>query len=205
MALSWQHFESEDRMPRLTGAFACVDSGMVGCSRDGAALLWSTGLSGCVGVVLCGLDTGGVVAHLNQSIQYGGRDLALALTTIVRFAREKAPWLKATDVLIYYGDPEVNRGHDHKLDGARIKELTACERVIDLRRDSEKTPWGEDFVYDPRKQVVYTVAPGLALSGVGLGEAEPLKPGRQEFPFAGPEERAKLTPGLGHKGWFLVD
>lgn len=207
MALSWKHVGSENEKPHLTGKFASVDSGLLAHSLSGETMLWSTGFSGCIGLVLCGTKPGGVLAHLNQAIQSSGKDLNLAVQRASEFAKEKIN-SSVTDVLIYYGDAESNRGQMSDLNKNKIKDLVGCERVIDLRRTGKDAPYGIDFVYDPKKQIVYTssIESSTALEDVGLGEEDELspKPGRTNFAYKDQAEKNKLTPGLGHKGWFEV-
>lgn len=187
------------KLGALSGTFTEVDSGLIGISRTGKTKFWSTGFSGCVGVVMSGSGNWGVLAHLNQAIQFGERDLAFALSTLKEFVSKKV-FAETTDVLIYYGDENT----EQKLTESEIRELMGCERVIDLRKTGESYGFGCDFVYDPGEKAVYTVSSGTALEASKLWNSEPLKPIKNAFTY---EEgaRKKLEPGLGHKGWFFVD
>ncbi|MBR0665838.1 hypothetical protein GXW71_15885 [Roseomonas hellenica] len=193
------------------GKFACVDSGLVGISTHGLTPFWSTGFSGCVGLVFCGTGQWGALVHLNQAIQNPTKDLALALDMSARFVCGKMNIDHVTEVLIFYGDQGVNYGQSQSLTEHEIKRLLRCQRVIDLRRTNENapgaldTPFGSDFVYVPKTQTVYTAAAGNALQMTGLDDEDEVvpKPNRSDFPYKEGQE-AKLNPGLGHKGWFQV-
>jgi hypothetical protein len=192
-----------------SGKFAMVDSGLVGISTSSVTPFWSTGFSGCIGLVMCGAGPGGALVHLNQAIQDSSRDLALALEVSARFVCSKMKVDCVTDVLIFYGDPEVNQGQNRSLTSHEIKRLLRCQRVIDLRRGADgQATYGSDFVYVPATQTVYTAANGLALELAGFDDNDALdgseKPIAYEFPYDSVEEKAKLTPGLGQKGWFQV-
>ncbi|MBR0646904.1 hypothetical protein [Plastoroseomonas hellenica] len=205
MALQHIHLNAA-LTPKPRGKFASVDSGMVGISTFGLTPFWSTGFSGCVGLVMCGTGSWGALVHLNQSIQSGNKDLALALDVSARFVCSKMNIDRVTDVLIFYGDPGSNLGQSQNLNAHEIKRLLRCERVIDLRRTNDHATYGSDFVYVPARKTVYTDANGLALVATGFDEDDELvpKPNNADFPYKSDGEKAKLTPGLGHKGWFQV-
>lgn len=199
--------EHNVNMHNLKGPWGVVGSGWVGFSTDGKTTLWSDSFSGCIGLVMCNSGKRwGALAHLNQMIQNSTKDLELALATVSDFISSKmlAP---VTDVMIYYGDPGENLGETqgYNLIEDRIKEVMQCERVIDLRRTSNDTPYGSDFVYHPGDQIVYTSsATGCLLAKTELPEDDPLdKPlPLQAFPYQ-EGTKAKLQ-GLGHKGWFSL-
>jgi hypothetical protein len=188
-----------------TKKFALVDSGLVGVSIAGKTPFWSTGFSGCIGLVLCGSSTGGALIHFNQMIQGKTKDLELALKLASEFVKGILG-KQITDALIYYGDPGENRGCDNSLDQAKVKKVLGCDRLIDLRRTTEDKTWGSDFVYDPQEQIVYT-APNYTIGNVGLDVELDIdtKEIRKVFQFYGVAEadRKKLD-GFGHKGWFFV-
>jgi hypothetical protein len=210
MALTHQHVTFPDQPPNFAQReWAAVDSQFVGVSTNGQYILWSTGFSGCIGVVMCTQTAGGLLAHLNQMIQNASRDLRLALETVAQLFANKFGQ-NATDVLIYYGDPGENYGENqgHNLTEQTVKEVMGCTRLIDLRRrgDKEATPWGSDFVYDPFAQIVYTVPAGQALDGVGL-DLDNCREKGAKTPFPYPQDIAlknKLYPYCGGKGVFTV-
>jgi len=181
-----------------------VDSGLIGISRTGRTPMWSTGFSGCIGVVMCGTGSWGALAHLNQKIQDSTKDLGLALSTLGSFIRGQT---KDTirDVLLYYGDPGANHGQMQgtSLTAARVKDAMRCMTVIDLRREKEDFAYGSDFVYDPGLQIVYTAPGGTTAQSTGLYDNDKvLVPLRTEFAYA--EGTKGKLDGLGHKGWFTV-
>jgi hypothetical protein len=194
------------KLPKITRPFATVDSGLVVISKAGKTPLWSTGFSGCIGVVMCGNGPWGAMAHLNQNIQYGSQNLEVALSIVTDFVNEQTKD-KVREVLLYYGDPGCNLGQNVKLNltEAKVKEVMKCQKLIDLRRKDKKDPWGSDFVYDPSLQAVYTVPGGKTAAATGLTEIldKVLEPKKEKFPY--PDESKKLVDkGLGHGGWFFV-
>jgi hypothetical protein len=184
--------------------FASVDSGLVGISTFGRTPMWSTGFAGCIGLVMCGAGSWGALVHLNQTIQDPGKDLELALDLSARFVCSKMNIDRVTDVLIFYGDAGHNQGQRNNLSEQEIRRLLRCERVIDLRRGDDEAPYGGDFMFVPADATVYTGG-GLALSAAGFDEDDALPaPPRSPFPYRSDAEKQRLTPGLGHKGWFQV-
>ena len=179
-------------------------SGKIGFSKYGGTAFWSGGFAGCVGVVMCGKGSWGVVAHLNQNIQYGGRCLETALTFLSEFinTKMKSP---VTDVLIYYGDYPGNLGRERTLSVQGIKNCMGCERVIDLRRTSDAENYGSDFVYDPSSHTVYTVQTGNA-AGYSILEKTEIKTAYTKLTqsdYGGPERSNAISAALG-KGWFSL-
>jgi hypothetical protein len=201
--------------------WASVDSGFIGVSAGGETPFWSTGFSGCIGVVMCGgpQSKWGALAHLNQSIQDASKDMKLALTLVADFVRSKVND-EIVDVLLYYGDPWKNLGQSQIkkeadwLIAAKVKAVMKAKgKIIDLRRTEPREqpeaindvpdPWGTDFVYDPGVQVVYT-SPGHSMKAVaGLKDGKVLHPNFEAFPLFG-SQKTKLQPGIKDNRCFVV-
>ena len=195
------------KLPKITRPFATVDSSMVGISKAGKTPFWSTGFSGCIGVVMCGNGPWGAMAHLNQNIQNKDQSLELALSILTNFINEQTKD-KIREVLLYYGDPGVNLGKQQgaNLTEAKVKEVMKCQKVIDLRRKDDKTPYGSDFVYDPGLQIVYTAPGGKTADETGLSAItdKVLEPRRTPFPYPDANAKKLVDKGLGRSGWFVV-
>jgi hypothetical protein len=188
-----------------------VDSGWVVLSTDGNTVMWSTGFSGCVGLVLCGPGPkGGMLAHINQTIQQGGMEYNVALQRVSEFYEEKRKQ-RATDVLIYFGDPSMRLPSQTPVD--TIKQLMKCETVTDLRKQDKEELYGNEFIYDPSplSQTVYTITPGLVKFGIvgAMLSEDPDEDGihlgkkSNAWPYQSGEQ-LKLK-GLGGNGWCIVD
>jgi hypothetical protein len=209
MALVHRHSKDGQtpKLPKITRPWVSVGSGWIGISKAGKTPMWSTGFSGCIGVAMCGGGPWGAMAHLNQRIQTSAMSLELALTTLAEFINAQTKD-KIREVLLYYGDPGHNLGslQGANLTEAKVKELMKCKTVIDLRRKDKAFPYGNDFVYDPGLQIVYT-APAATLAHTGMIEdstaAKELRPAGTPFPYKDAAAKNVLG-GFGDSGWFFV-
>lgn len=207
--ITHQHAETSAQLPKLSGRkMAVVGSGWVVLSTQGETVLWSTGFAGCVGLVLCGPNgEGGMLAHINQTIQDRGMDYDLALQRVAEFYAKNRMDNKPTDVLIFFGDPQLRNPNQTPVD--TIKARMGCTTVTDLRRQDTPELYGNEFIYDPKAQIVYTIKPGVekyGIVGAMLGEDPdefPLK--AKPWQYESTEEQAKLK-GLGgeKRGWEIV-
>jgi hypothetical protein len=194
------------KMPKFTGPWVAVSTGQIGISKTGKTPIWSGSFQGCIGVVMCGTGPWGAMAHLHQQIQITSRNLELALSAAADFVRAQTKG-QISDVLLYYGDAPGNTGKHQgtNLTEARVKEVMKCQKVIDLRRKDDKTPYGADFVYDPGLQTVYTATGAMAVGLTGLDDldAKELHPVKTDFPYKDGAAK-KVLEGMGNDGCFFV-
>jgi hypothetical protein len=212
------HVHSEN-LPKMTGKnFASAPAQSVVISEGGQTLLLSGSFSGCIGVIMRGTRPWGAVAHLHQNIQRANQSLALALSTLADFIRNQTSD-EITEVLLYYGDAGDNQGEKQNpndpLTVDRVKELMGCGSVIDRRRTEKfKDPHGDEFIYDPGSQTVYTTSTGGGHNGL-LKMLDFTEDADENIihditkpftPYLYPDDATKnqVIGGLGGKGWYTV-